>query len=158
VTAPLTSSVQMAAGSWATFRLAHELFAVATETVHEVLTSQPLTSVPLAPPHVVGLLHLRGLVMPAIDLRRRLRHPPAPDGRPGNVLVLKTADGFVGAIVDAVGDVLEIDADRWSPPPQTLPPRERECVFGVCPLEDGVLLGLRVDVLDSEDSQETEVR
>jgi purine-binding chemotaxis protein CheW len=147
-----------AAGSWATFRLAHELFAVATETVHEVLTNQPLTPVPLAPPHVVGLLHLRGLVMPAIDLRRRLRLPRAVDGRPGNVVVLKTVDGFVGVIVDAIGDVLEIEADRWSPPPQTLPPRERECVFGVCPLAEGVLLGLRVDVLDSEGSHETEVK
>jgi purine-binding chemotaxis protein CheW len=153
VNGALEMSWPTAAGSWATFRLAHELFAVATENVHEVLTSQPLTPVPLAAPHVAGLLHLRGLVMPAIDLRRRLRLPPATHGR-NNIVVLKTADGFVGAIVDAVGDVLEIEADAWSPPPQTLAPRERECVFGVCPLDSGVLLGLRVDVLDSESSYE----
>jgi purine-binding chemotaxis protein CheW len=150
------TSMPRVTSNWATFRLGHELFAVATEAVHEVLTSQPLTPVPLAPPHISGLLHLRGLVMPAIDLRRRLHLPRATHGRPGNVVVLKAVDGFVGAIVDAVGDVLEIEADRWSLPPPTLPPRERECVFGVCPLADGVLLGLRVDVLDIESSHQGE--
>ena len=59
-------------GMWATFRLAGEVLALRVEDVQEVLMVQPLTPVPLAPAHIVGLLNLRGSIMPAIDLRRRL--------------------------------------------------------------------------------------
>jgi purine-binding chemotaxis protein CheW len=137
-------------GSWATFRLADDVFAVACERVHEIVTAQPVTPVPLAPPHVVGLLNLRGQVMPAIDLRRRLGLPARADGRGRNMVVLATHAGTLAMVVDAIGDVLEVPSEGWQPPPETLRARELACVFGIHPLDGFVLLGLRVDAVDGE--------
>ena len=102
-------------GQWATFFLAREQFAVPVEDVQEVLLSQPLTPVPLAPAQIVGLLNLRGAVMPAIDLRTRLgfEHRAASEGQ--KFLVLKTNEGLVTIVVDDIGDVYELEGAGWRP-------------------------------------------
>lgn len=72
--APITHKI----GPWATFFLDDEVFAISAEDVREVMMEQPLTPVPLAPDHIMGLLNLRGQIMPAIDLRKRLQFLPRP--------------------------------------------------------------------------------
>jgi purine-binding chemotaxis protein CheW len=133
-------------GQWATFHLGGEQFALPVEDVQEVLLQQPLTPVPLAPDEIRGLLNLRGAIMPAIDLRRRLGFPEAeqPDQK---LLVLKGAEGPVSVVVDDIGDVFELDGTGWRAPPDTLDASHKGFVFGVFPLEGQVLLGLKVDTL-----------
>lgn len=87
-------------GTWATFFLSGEMFAVPVEHVQEVLMDQPLTPVPLAPRHIRGLLNLRGQIMPAIDLRRRLDFPPRADDASGSILVVKTSTQLISMLVD----------------------------------------------------------
>ncbi len=136
------------ATSWATFHLADELFAIAAHDVQEVLSRQPVTPVPLSPPYVAGLVNLRGQVMTAIDLRTRLRLPKRDIGQACNVIVVKIAGASTALMVDAIGDVVELDGASWAPPPETLSAFQRECVFGICPVGDRVLLGLRAASLD----------
>lgn len=133
-------------GQWATFHLGGEQFALPVEDVQEVLLKQPLTPVPLAPHEIMGLLNLRGAIMPAIDLRRRLGFPDG-EQRDQKLLVLKGAEGPVSVVVDDIGDVFELDGKGWRPPPDTLESSHRSFVFGVFPLEGQVLLGLKVDTL-----------
>lgn len=142
-------------GRWATFFLADEMLAVRVEDVQEVMMQQPLTPVPLAPSHIVGLLNLRGQIMPAIDLRRRLQFPVRPDDSVSNLLVLKLNGDFISVVVDDIGDVLDLPAENWQPPPDTLVAQHRNFVFAICPIDKHVVLGLRVEALSGEDDRPT---
>lgn len=111
--------------------------------VQEVIRHQPMTAVPLAPPDVRGLINLRGQIVPAIDLRRRLGLPPAAAGAaPPTNVVIRTADGPASLLVDEIGDVVSPAADTLEPPPATLGGSARELVAGVYKLEGRLMLVL----------------
>ena len=90
------------------------------EKVQEVIRYQEMTRVPLAPPVVKGLINLRGQIVTAVDLRRRLglRERAATD-LPMNV-VIRTSDGAVSLLVDEIGDVVEVDDTTFERPPETV--------------------------------------
>lgn len=138
-------------GPWATFNLADETFAVSAENIQEVLIEQPLTPVPLAPKHIVGLLNLRGQVMAAVDLRTRLHFEPRPVGSQSSLLVLKLGQTLLSVVVDSIGDVLDLDEQKWEAPPQTLSPQHKKFVFGICPTDAFLVLGLEVSALEMDD-------
>ncbi len=125
---------------YATFSL-HGLFlGVEVLKVQEVIRYQEMTRVPLAPPTIEGLINLRGQIVTAIDLRRRLELPPRPAGqRPMNVVV-RSEDGPVSLLVDEIGDVVEIEDDAYERPPETLKGVARELVTGVYKLSDRLLM------------------
>jgi len=137
-------------GKWLTFYLAGEMFGVRVEDVQEVLMQQPLTPVPLAADHIVGLLNLRGQIMQAVDLRRRLHFPLRPEGESSSLMVVKQDDNFVSLVVDDIGDVLELPPESWRAPPDTLSAQHRGVVLGICPIENHIVLGLRVESLSGE--------
>jgi purine-binding chemotaxis protein CheW len=145
--------VESESGRWVTFYLAEELLAVRVEDVQEVLHQQPLTPVPLAPPHILGLLNLRGQIMPAVDLRRRLGFPPRAAGATSSLLVVKTEEELLSVVVDDIGDVMELPQPQWKPPPDTLSTQHRSFIFGICPVEGHVVLGLRAGALSGEDER-----
>ena len=133
--------------AWATFWLGGEMFALRVEDVQEVLQQNPLTPVPLAPDHVVGLLNLRGQIMPAVDLRRRLGFPPRAEGADWFLLVVRASEPPISVVVDGIGDVLVLPTKGWRPPPPTLANERRRFVGAICPIDAGVVLGLRVEAL-----------
>lgn len=94
---------------YCTFRLAGQLFGLPVEGVQEILRSQPLTPVPLAADEVRGLMNLRGLIVLAIDLRRRLGLPDRDGANPCKNVVVRTDRGPVALQVDEVGDVISVD-------------------------------------------------
>lgn len=145
---PTATLHHTATDTWATFVLAGEVFALKVEDVQEVLMDQPLTPVPLAPQHIVGLLNLRGNIMPAIDLRTRLRFPPLETEQEGNsLLVVKLQDRLISLLVDEIGDVLELPSDAWRDTPETVAAEHRDFVFGICPVDRVVVLGLSVNAV-----------
>lgn len=112
--------------------------------VQEVLRFQAMTRVPLAPHEVSGLINLRGQVVTAIDLRRRLRRPDRDsDVLPMNVVV-RTDGGPVSLLVDEIGDVMEVPADSLEENPETVSELERELVLGVHKLSGRLLMVLDV--------------
>jgi purine-binding chemotaxis protein CheW len=123
-----------------TFSVADLYLAIDVLEVQEVIRYQEMTRVPTAPRVVRGLINLRGQIVTAIDLRRRLDLPPAPDDqRPMNV-VIRTDDGAVSLLVDEIGDVLEFECQKLERPPATVPAAVRELVTGIIMLEDRLLL------------------
>jgi purine-binding chemotaxis protein CheW len=117
-------------------------FGVDVQQVQEVVPYQEMTRVPLAPPTVRGLLNLRGQIVTGIDLRRRLELPDRPaESLPMNV-VLRGEDSPVSFLVDDIGEVIEVAADAWERPPETLQRRVRELIQAVYPLRDELLLVL----------------
>jgi len=130
-----------------TFQLADLVFGIGVEAVQEVMRERELTPVPLASDVVGGLINLRGRIVTAIDLRRRLELPPRPDGEPPMNVVVRTHDGLLSLLVDAIGDVLEVSDALHEPPPPTLGGPIRELVSGVYKLDGHVLLVVETERL-----------
>jgi purine-binding chemotaxis protein CheW len=130
---------------FATFFVDNLFFGIEVEKVQEVLRHQQMTHVPLAPPVVRGLINLRGQIVTAIDLRRRLELGEAQkDHLPMNV-VIRTQDGAVSLLVDEIGDVVEAGEETFERPPDTLKSRARTVIRGVHKLS-----GRLMHVLDTE--------
>ncbi len=128
-----------------TFSVADLYLALDVLEVQEVIRYQEMTRVPTAPRVVRGLINLRGQIVTAIDLRRRLDLPPPPEEqRPMNV-VIRTDDGAVSLLVDEIGDVLELDDRVFDPPPETIPAVIRDVVVGIYRLTDRLLIVLNPD-------------
>lgn len=140
---------------WATFFLHGEMFGLRVEDVQEVMMDQPLTPVPLAPEHVVGLLNLRGQIMPAIDLRVRLHFPPRGEGQGSSLIVIRSQGASLSLVVDEIGDVLELPTTSWRDPPDTLAAQHRGFVRGICPIERNVVLALNVEALIGDEDRST---
>jgi len=123
-----------------TFLVDGRLFAVEIEHVQEVLREQVVTAIPLAPAVVRGLINLRGEIIPALDLRVRLELPPAGDG--ASNVVLRTPMGLVSVLVDEIGDVLDLAAAQFEPPPPSLDGPARRLIRGVYEREQELILAL----------------
>lgn len=135
-------SVESTRQQFCTFSVEGLHLAVAVSRVQEVIRHQELTRVPTAPPVVRGLINLRGQIVAAIDLRRRLElRPLADDDRPMNV-VIRSDDGAVSLLVDEIGEVLELPGGDPEPPPETVSPAIRELITGIYQLRDRLLLVL----------------
>ena len=136
-----------------TFYLDKLLFGVELKGVQEVIRSLDITQVPLAPNVVSGLINLRGQIVTAVDLRRRLElNARPPDALPMNVVV-RSEDGAVSFLVDEIGDVVEVDENSFEPAPEMLRASIRSMILGVHKLNDRLM-----HVLDTEKACEmTEV-
>jgi purine-binding chemotaxis protein CheW len=134
---------------YATFRLQQFLFGIDVTRVQEVIRALPTTPVPLAPALVRGLVNLRGQIVTALDLRVRLDLGRFGDDATPMTIVVRTDDGPVALLVDAIGDVLDADPAAWEPAPTTLPPGIRTLIPGAYKFDGRLMLQLDVDrVLD----------
>jgi purine-binding chemotaxis protein CheW len=141
-----------ASQQFCTFFLDGHVFGTPVPKVQEVIQHQDMTKVPLAPDVVSGLINLRGQIVSAIDLRRRLGLPEREAGQLPMNVVVRTSDGAVSLLVDEIGDVIEVDEDTLEAPPETLQGFAREVVRGVYKLSGRLLLALDIDrIVDLED-------
>jgi purine-binding chemotaxis protein CheW len=129
----------------ATFWLDGDLFGVEVEHVQEVLRSQSITRVPLAPSAVAGLINLRGQVVTAIELRERLGRKPRPEGQEAVVIVVRLHGEAVSLLVDSIADVVDVDVRDFEAPPDTLDGAGRELIRGAYKLSGQLLLALDVN-------------
>ena len=113
--------------------------------VQEVIRSLDLTAVPLAPSVVSGLINLRGQIVTAVDLRRRLELDSVAPGTRSMNVVVRSTDGAVSLLVDEIGDVVEVEELTFEPPPETLRLSVRNVILGVHKLK-----GRLLHVLDIE--------
>ena len=123
-----------------TFYLDGMLFGIDVDAVQEVLRFQAMTPVPLAPRVVAGLINLRGQIVTALDLRRRLELPERPpEMLPANVVLRSSAVG-ASLLVDSVGEVVEVDDVAFEPTPETTRGVARELILGAYKLPERLLL------------------
>jgi purine-binding chemotaxis protein CheW len=128
-----------------TFYLDKLLFGVELKGVQEVIRSLEMTKVPLAPEVVSGLINLRGQIVTAVDLRRRLELAPSPPGSLAMNVVVRSDDGSVSLLVDEIGDVVEVEESTFEPPPETLRGSMRNMILGVHKLNDRLLHVLDIE-------------
>jgi purine-binding chemotaxis protein CheW len=128
-----------------TFFLDGHIFGVQVGQVREVIRYQEMTRVPLVPPVVRGLINLRGQIITAIDLRRRLGMKDLPEGELPMNVVVRTEDGAISFLVDEIGDVIEVQDDTFEPVPETLQGLAREVINGVHKLPGKLMLVLDIE-------------
>lgn len=141
------------ARDYVTATIAGQLFGIPVLSVQDVLGTQRLARIPLAPPEVAGALNLRGRIVTAIDLRKRLG-VTGDEKQSGMSIVVEFAGELYSLLIDTVGEVLNLPADRYEPNPPTLDPRWREVSGGIYRLDGQLMVILEVDrVLDFSRAQ-----
>jgi len=135
------------ADEFVTMTITDQLFGIPVLTVQDVLGPQKITRIPLAPREVAGALNLRGRIVTAIDVRLRLDLEPRADDDPGMSVVVEHKGELYSLMIDSVGEVLTLPAERFERNPPTLDPRWREVSGGIYRLDDQLLIVLEVDRL-----------
>ncbi|WP_235907857.1 chemotaxis protein CheW [Siccirubricoccus phaeus] len=134
------------AESYLTLTVADQLCGVPVLAVRDVLGAQTITRIPLAPPEVAGSLNLRGRIVTAIDLRRRLGLPPRkPEDGQAMSVVVERDNELYSLLADQVGDVLPLPRADRAPNPPTLDPMWREVSGGVHRMGERLLILLDVE-------------
>lgn len=124
-----------------TFMLGSDVFAMDIRTVREIIQYGTMTTVPLMPSFVRGVINLRGAVVPVIDLQARFGHPPASVGRRSCIVVfdaLRHGERLeLGLLVDAVSEVVDIPSSQIEPAPSFGTSVRRDFIHGMAKAAEG---------------------
>ena len=146
-------TVTVTSHSYLTFRLDDELFATSVADVSEILELSKITKVPRAPHFMRGVINLRGTVLPVVDTRLKFGIEKAPDTVNTCILVLNlTIDGqqiVLGAVVDSVQEVLEIDASSIQPAPSIGSRYKSGFISGMVKHQDQFIMLLNIGLVFS---------
>lgn len=130
-----------------TMIIGDQWFGIPVHSVQDVLGSQEIARVPLAPPDVAGSLNLRGRIVTAIDPRVRLGLPARDMEKSVMSIVVEHGGELYSLLIDQVGEVLNLPADRFERNPASLDARWRDISAGVYRLDDRLLVVMDVDRL-----------
>ncbi|MCR6107048.1 chemotaxis protein CheW [Salipaludibacillus agaradhaerens] len=137
------------------FQLKDEEYGVEVEQVRSIERVQHITRVPSTPDFVEGVINLRGVVTPIIDLRKRFNIEGIDHSETTRVIIVTVGNMEVGLVVDAANDVIDIPKSAVEPPPEVVGGLEAEYIRGVAKLEKRLLILLNLDkVLNAEEMNE----
>jgi len=136
------------------FELGDESYGVDISRVQDINRMQEITEIPHAPESVVGVINLRGRVIPVIDLRKRFGLPEAVHTKDTRIVVVHLEGNLIGVIVDAVSQVLRIPADIVEPPSPVLAGVDSRYLRGIAKLDDRLVILLDLDFVLSRREQE----
>ncbi|MDD3028984.1 MAG: chemotaxis protein CheW [Alphaproteobacteria bacterium] len=127
-----------------TMTVANQIFGIPVLKVQDVLGTQSIAHVPLAPSEVLGSLNLRGRIVTAVDVRTRLSLPPREGGEPSMSVVVDHEGELYSLVVDKVGEVMSLPSVDFERNPATLDPRWQDVSSGIYRLKDTLLVVLDV--------------
>ncbi|HET7629080.1 MAG TPA: chemotaxis protein CheW [Bacillales bacterium] len=126
------------------FQLNDEEYGVEIHQVRSIEKMQPVTRVPRAPGFVAGVINLRGVVTPVIDLRKRFDFEKLEETEETRMVIVHVDDIEVGLIVDAANDVIDIPADAIEPPDDLVGGVKAEYLRGVAKIDNRLLIMLNL--------------
>ena len=149
VSAPAGSQADAAAAprEFLTFRLGAEEYALDILKVQEIRNYEVATAIANAPQHVKGVVNLRGVIVPIVDLRMLLGLPQADYTAFTVVIVLNLGSRTIGVVVDAVSDVTELGAEQIRPAPEFSGAVDTRYVLGLGTIDDRMLILADVEKL-----------
>ena len=130
---------------YVTVYIAGQLFGLPIERVQDVFTPTGMTVVPMASYEIAGVLNLRGRIVTAIDMRRRLNLPDREKGVTTMAVGIEYKGESFGLIIDEVGEVLRLSRDNFEQNPSNLDPRWAAVSAGVQRLEKQLMVILDVN-------------
>jgi len=130
---------------YVTASIGGQLFGMPIGRVQDVFMPDRLARVPLAPPEIAGMLNLRGRIVTAIDMRRRLGLGPPEDRGQRMAVGVESRGESYGLLIDAIGEVLKLPAASREDNPVNLDARLARVSAGVHRLEDTLMVVLDVD-------------
>ena len=127
------------------FEIGGQEFCIDIRTVREIRGWTPATQLPRAPGFVRGVINLRGIVLPVIDLSERLGFEPAEPTQRHVIIVAQTGKQIVGLLVDAVSDIIAMPAEKVQPTPDVGSEAARSFVIGVVPIDERMISVIALD-------------
>ncbi|MCL7489797.1 MAG: chemotaxis protein CheW [Desulfobulbaceae bacterium] len=141
--------------TYLTFQLEDEIFAVDVLHVHEVLEFTTVTKIPGVPDFVRGIINLRGMVVPVVDLRLKFGMTATEKSRSTCVIVLDVGSGenktVIGALADSVKEVFEFEPGQVEPPPRIGTFSRADFIQGIGKREDQFIIILNINRVFSSD-------
>lgn len=155
----MSASMIQSFGSAATFeiiafRLYDQEFCVKTTAIREIRGWAPSTPIPHSPPEVLGLMNLRGSVIPIIDLANKLGMESTTSIERSAIVVAEVHDMVIGMLVDGVSDILTIRVDQIQPLPEITTPYDKSFSEGIIAQEDKMICFLNLTNLFSRTEAE----
>ena len=135
-----TKAVQAVPGQYLTFNLKAQRYGVPISTVREINRVSDITHVPQAPEFVVGVINLRGKVIPVVDLRLKFGMETAAHSRETCIIVIDGTDGQIGMIVDSVSEVVDLTGPQIEPPPVLGNDAKLSHVMGMGKIENKIII------------------
>ena len=133
------------ASMFVTMTVRGQLCGIPVLSVRDIIVTQAMTRIPIAPPEIAGSMNLRGRIVTAIDLRRRLNLPPRDGGQAGMSVVVERQGELYSLVVDAVREVIEFEDRQMEPNPPTLAAAWREFSSGIYRLQSELLVVLNTE-------------
>jgi purine-binding chemotaxis protein CheW len=130
---------------YVTVMIGDQLFGLPISRVQDVFMPDRVTRVPLSGPEIAGVLNLRGRIVTAIDMRRRLGLPPRTDDKPAMAVGIESKGESYGLLIDTVGEVMKLGEDTRESNPVNLDSRLSRVSGGVHRLEGQLMVILDVD-------------
>lgn len=132
---------------YVSFWVDNQLLGVPVNAVQEVLNPQTIARVPKSRPEIAGLLNLRGQIVTAINLRKRMGLPDLDGDRASMNVVFRYDDESFSLLVDDVGEVINVQADSMEPVPHTLDSHWKAVTKGVFRLKERLFIILNVGAI-----------
>ena len=155
-TSTVTEVGERLAGKYLTFKLAEEEYGLEILKVQEIIQMQEVTHVPKTPDFVRGVINLRGKVIPVIELKKKFGMDASEDTDKTCIIVVQIGEGentlTIGVIIDAVSEVLDIDASNIQETPSFGSDVNTDFILGIGKIGDNVKMLLDIDkVLSTAD-------
>lgn len=152
----MADDIETGSEQYVTFSLGEELFGFEVSRTREILSLTPVTKVPQTPDYQLGVINLRGQVVPVIDMRLKLGLPAGDETEDTCIIVVDVqVDGetiTVGALADAVREVLDIRNDQIEPPPRIGTRLKTEFITGMGKIDEQFMILLNIDrIFNSEE-------
>jgi purine-binding chemotaxis protein CheW len=140
----LPATTALGQQEFVTLRLSQQLFGISVLAVQDVMRYQPIAPIPLANECIAGSLNVRGRIVTALDMRRRLSLPPYAQPEKIMMVVVEARHELFALIVDTVGDVLSLDMANFEKAPSNMDTGWRSMSSGVFKLKEELLVILDV--------------
>ncbi len=129
------------------FRIGDQEFCVDIMSVREIRGWTPATAMPHAPPYVIGIINLRGAVLPIIDLSARLGMKAAEPTQRHVIIVAQIKRKSVGLLVDAVSDILTITEENIQPTPEISSDLQKQFARGILAIDNRMICLVELEAL-----------
>lgn len=136
------------------FRIGDQEFCVNIMSVREIRGWTPATALPHSPGYMMGVINLRGAVLPILDLSARLGMKPAEPTPRHVIIVAQVRTKVVGLLVDAVSDILTVTDENIQPTPEVSSDLERQFARGILAIDKRMICLIELEALFSETESE----